>query len=90
MTGVDDGGRRIDGDCNSAQVLPSRRWARVVSGLAVAVVAALVFTVLFWGLRDWLVDQGRLGLPILLAVRVACFAAIGWGCWRAYQGFRRP
>ncbi|WP_444951470.1 hypothetical protein [Micromonospora ureilytica] len=88
MTGVDDEGRRFDGDSDSAQVLPSRRWAQVVTGSAVAVVAAIVFTALFWGLHDWLVDRGRLGLPILLAVRVACFAAFGWGCWRAYQGFR--
>ncbi|MGI5521126.1 hypothetical protein ACQEUX_09230 [Micromonospora sp. CA-259024] len=60
-----------------------------MTGSAVAVVAAVVFTALFWGLHDWLVDQGRLGLPILLAVRVACVAAIGWGCWHAHQGFRR-
>ncbi|WP_410818449.1 hypothetical protein [Micromonospora sp. 050-3] len=90
MTGVDDGGRPLDGDRDSAQVLPSRRWAQVVSGLAVAVIAAIMFTALFWGLYDWLTDQGRLGLPILLAARVACFAAFGWGCWQAYQGFRRP
>ncbi|MEU7589849.1 hypothetical protein AB0A95_26555 [Micromonospora sp. NPDC049230] len=76
------------GDRDAARVAPIRRWVRVVTGLVVVVVAAVVFTALFWGLRDWLVDQGRLGLPILLAVRIACFAAIGWGCWWAYQGFR--
>ncbi|MEU8408327.1 hypothetical protein AB0C19_19230 [Micromonospora sp. NPDC048842] len=90
MTGVDGEGRRLGGDRDSAQVLPSRRWARLVTGLAVAVVAAVVFTALFWGLHDWLVDRGRLGLPILLTVRFACFAAFGWGCWQAYQGSRRP
>ncbi|MFF0153468.1 hypothetical protein [Micromonospora sp. NPDC005203] len=95
-------GRRLDGDrelCDptmptpggdATRVVPSRRWVRAVTGVLVAVVAAVVFTALCWGLRDWLVDQGRWGLPILLAVRIACFAAIGWGCWRAYQGFRRP
>ncbi|MCG5451643.1 hypothetical protein [Micromonospora hortensis] len=90
MAGVDDDGRRLDGGRGLARVLPTRRWAQVVSGLTVAVVAAIVFTALFWGLHDWLIDRGRLGLPILLAARVACFATIGWGCWRAYQGFRRP
>lgn len=90
MTGVDDDERRLDGYRDSAQVVPTRRWAQVVTGLAVAVVASIVFTALFWGLHDWLVDRGRLGLPILLAARVACFATFGWGCWRAYQGFRRP
>ena len=74
MTGVDDDERRLDGYRDSAQVVPTRRWAQVVTGLAVAVVASIVFTALFWGLHDWLVDRGRLGLPILLAARTACFA----------------
>ncbi|MFG1869826.1 hypothetical protein [Micromonospora arborensis] len=90
MTGFDGQSRRADGDPDATPVSATRRWAQVVTGLAVAVVSAIVFTSLFWGLHDWLVDQGRLGLPILIVVRIACFAAIGWGCWQAYQGYRRP